>query len=431
MPEGELGIVEERRTKAREFLMLTLLSSFLNLLCSIRMYINNFQDKGKQAVIDILLGNMANQKPVTIFDPIHDAMTAELHSRLDEYSTARTISIYSGTFNLNGKPPGESLLPWINPPGQETEPDIFVFAFQEIVQLTPQQILLTDPDKIRIWENALVDTLARRSGKKSDYVILRSEQLVGTALIILVKENLVENIRQVEATTKKTGLKGMSGNKGGVAIRMTFHDSSLCFVTAHFAAGHSNYEERNADYWTISRGMTFQRGKTISSHDHIIWLGDFNYRINLPNDTVRSLASKDDLQPLYDCDQLTRSREIGAVFPGYIESPIKFKPTYKYDNGTHTYDSSEKQRIPAWTDRVLFKGEGLGILEYGRAELRTSDHKPVYATFQAEVRVVNHAEKERIGKEILKDLGGNVGIQNYELGGDGSESEEFEDEDGE
>lgn len=30
----------------------------------------------------------------------------------------------------------------------------------------------------------------------------------------------------------QTGLRGMSGNKGGVAIRMDFHDTSLCFVTA-------------------------------------------------------------------------------------------------------------------------------------------------------------------------------------------------------
>lgn len=400
------------------------------------MYINNFQDKGKQAVVDILLGNMANQSPVTIYDPLHDAMSSELYSRLNEYSTSKTISIYSGTFNLNGKPPGESLLPWINPPNQDPSPDIFCFAFQEIVQLTPQQILLTDPDKIRIWENALVDSINRRNGNwkpLDSYVILRSEQLVGTALIILVKENLVSLIRQVEAVTKKTGLKGMSGNKGGVGIRLTFNDSSLCFITAHLAAGHSNFEERNSDYWTISRGMTFLRGKTISSHDHIIWLGDFNYRINLPNDTVRNLVSKNDLKTLYECDQLTRSREIGAVFPGFNEAEIKFKPTYKYDNGTNNYDSSEKQRIPAWTDRVLFRGDGLELLEYGRAELRTSDHKPVYATFKAEVRVVDQLKKESIEKEILKNLGDKVARGEWdgdELAVEGSESEEEgEDED--
>jgi hypothetical protein len=29
----------------------------------------------------------------------------------------------------------------------------------------------------------------------------------------------------------------MAGNKGAVAIRMDYHDTSLCFVTAHMFAG--------------------------------------------------------------------------------------------------------------------------------------------------------------------------------------------------
>jgi hypothetical protein len=37
---------------------------------------------------------------------------------------------------------------------------------------------------------------------------------------------------------------------------------------------------------------------------------------------------------------------------------------------------SEKQRIPGWTDRILFKGEQLKQIQYNRAELYTSDHRP-------------------------------------------------------
>ena len=46
-----------------------------------RAYINNFQDKGKQIAIDMFVGNMSNQKPVTIFDPIHDSVRAVLEHR--------------------------------------------------------------------------------------------------------------------------------------------------------------------------------------------------------------------------------------------------------------------------------------------------------------------------------------------------------------
>jgi len=61
----------------------------------------------------------------------------------------------------------------------------------------------------------------------------------------------------------------MSGNKGGVGVRLDYHDTSFCFVTAHLAAGHSNVEERNADFWTITKGLHFLKGKTISSHEYV------------------------------------------------------------------------------------------------------------------------------------------------------------------
>lgn len=64
----------------------------------------------------------------------------------------------------------------------------------------------------------------------------------------------------------QTGLRGMSGNKGAVGIRLEYHDTTFCFVTAHLAAGHSNVVERNADYRTIVNGLHFLKGKTIGSH---------------------------------------------------------------------------------------------------------------------------------------------------------------------
>lgn len=59
----------------------------------------------------------------------------------------------------------------------------------------------------------------------------------------------------------------MSGNKGAVAIRLQYFDTSFCFVTAHLAAGHPNVEERNSDYRTIVTGLHFQKGRTIGSHE--------------------------------------------------------------------------------------------------------------------------------------------------------------------
>ena len=46
---------------------------------------------------------------------------------------------------------------------------------------------------------------------------------------------------------------------------------------------------------------------------------------------------------------------IRQVFKGFMEGETNFAPTYKYDLFCDDYDSSEKQRCPAWTDRVLWR----------------------------------------------------------------------------
>ncbi|KAE8209639.1 hypothetical protein CF327_g6402 [Tilletia walkeri] len=371
-----------------------------------RRTLGTFSDRARQAVMDVISGNnnaggnAATAAALAAPDPVLEAVNAELWQRRDEYSTKRDVSILIGTFNVNAKSPEESLLPWVLPDTLPNEPDIIALAFQEVVPLTPSQILLTDPSRLWVWENAIMEAINRRSQKQADYAFVRSEQLVGTALLILVKTSLLHNVRQIESATKKTGLRGMSGNKGGVAVRMKIFDSTVCFVTAHLAAGQTNVDQRNDDYRTISSGLVFSQGTTISSHDHIFWFGDFNYRVDIPNERARWLAEMDDYSALIAKDQLKRSQEAQVAFVGFTEGQIGFRPTYKYDNGTSTYDSSEKQRIPAWTDRILFRGQGLRQLIYARAELYTSDHRPVYAFFEAELRI--HDQKRR--KEVLSEI---------------------------
>jgi len=57
--------------------------------------------------------------------------------------------------------------------------------------------------------------------------------------------------------------------EGAVAIRLDYKSTSFCFLTAHLAAGHSNIEERNQDYFTISDGLHFARGKMIGDHESV------------------------------------------------------------------------------------------------------------------------------------------------------------------
>ena len=90
----------------------------------------------------------------------------------------------------------------------------------------------------------------------------------------------------------------------------------------------------------------------------------------------------------------------GRTFPFYSEARITFLPTYKYNNGTDQYDTSEKARIPAWCDRVLRKGTNLRQINYTTAPLRFSDHRPVYATFQCTINKIDEPVKRALSQDI-------------------------------
>jgi endonuclease/exonuclease/phosphatase family metal-dependent hydrolase len=371
-----------------------------------RVIQNSFIDPHRQRDIDLLLGRLVGQIPVHLYDPINDYVTGELSRRAVEYTSSQTISIWVGTFNLNGKTVGltEDLSPWLCPKVDNAlqMPEIMAVAFQEIVDLSPQQILQTDPYRRQQWEDAVRDTLNRKASYlgSEDYVMLRGGQLVGASLSIFVKVSVLPYIKNVEGAVKKTGMSGMAGNKGAVAIRMEYADTSICLVTAHLAAGFANYEERNQDYRTISNGLRFQRNRSIDDHKAVIWFGDFNYRIGTSNERARQLIDANDLGKLYENDQLNLQMVHGRAFPHYSESMPKFLPTYKFDPGTDTYDTSEKARIPAWCDRILTKGDNLRQLYYDSAPLKFSDHRPVWGLFQCQINVIDQTTKDRISEDL-------------------------------
>ncbi len=174
-----------------------------------RLYINNFSDKARQRTIDLLLGRLPEQMPVHLYDPINDLISGELDRRAAEFTSTKSANIWTGTFNINGRVqgPDTDLSPWLFPEAndQEADPTIFAVGFQEIVVLSPQQIMSTDPTTRKSWEFAVGDCLntratARRTPK---YVLLRSGQLVGAALMIYVREDILKNIKNVEGSVKK------------------------------------------------------------------------------------------------------------------------------------------------------------------------------------------------------------------------------------
>ena len=97
---------------------------------------------------------------------------------------------------------------------------------------------------------------------------------------------------------------------------------------------------------------------------------------------------------------------LDQVFREFHEGPIYFPPTYKYDVGLDTYDTSEKARTPSYTDRILWRSISNNVqseqLYYGRAEVKTSDHRPVSAIFDVDIEICDEAKLHREYVEIYE-----------------------------
>ncbi|XP_064585371.1 synaptojanin-1 isoform X4 [Zonotrichia leucophrys gambelii] len=418
---------------------------------------NNFFDSSKQEAIDVLLlGNtlnsdLADKARALLTTSSLRASVKVLKSMCEnfyKYAKPKKIRVCVGTWNVNGGKQfrsiafrNQTLTDWLlDAPklagihefqDRKNKPvDIFAIGFEEMVELNAGNIVNASTTNQKLWAAELQKTISR----DYKYVLLASEQLVGVCLFVFIRPQHAPFIRDVAVDTVKTGMGGATGNKGAVAIRMLFHTSSLCFVCSHFAAGQSQVKERNEDFVEISRKLGFPMGRMLFSHDYIFWCGDFNYRIDLPNEEVKELIRQQNWDPLIAGDQLINQKNSGQIFRGFLEGKINFAPTYKYDLFSDDYDTSEKCRTPAWTDRILWRrrkwpfdrsAEDLDLLNasfhsdtnvpytwnpgtllhYGRAELKTSDHRPVVALIDIDIFEIEAEERQKVYKEVIATQG--------------------------
>ena len=79
--------------------------------------------------------------------------------------------------------------------------------------------------------------MSKQLGLIDKYKLLKSRDLVGIFMVMFVKEPFVKRIKRLESEEVKTGLGGKLGNKGGVVIRFSVDDSSVCLINVHLESG--------------------------------------------------------------------------------------------------------------------------------------------------------------------------------------------------
>ncbi|KAI5903252.1 Polyphosphatidylinositol phosphatase INP52 [Candida parapsilosis] len=371
-----------------------------------RMYQNTFIDGKKQSTIDLLLGVGGPQsKKVKIYDPASDYVTAQLEQQSRVFTTDANIKVFTGTYNVNALEPSANidLTSWLFPPENESMPDIYAIGFQELIELNAGSFLAGDVTKPQKWAAVLNQ---QQNSQREQYVLLRTESIASMSLFLFVKSSSIQHVTRVSGSSKKTGLGGIAANKGACAVRFEYGATSFALITSHLAAGTTAIAERFNDYTTIMQGMVFTRNYSIHDHDHVIWFGDLNYRIDLPNGQCRNLIENGAFDELAKKDQLKLEMRDKGAFSEFNEGAVKFYPTYKFDKGTSNYDSSEKQRVPSWTDRVLYlslkkKRNDLKQLNYNSVmDVYLSDHKPVYSTFAVKVEFIDKTKKSAMAKDL-------------------------------
>lgn len=310
----------------------------------------------------------------------------------------------------------------ISQDGQITEKeggvDIYVLGLQEIVDVTAPENYLrpTDPKIPLNWKAHVQAALP------VGYKLIASPQLIGLLSLVYASPRIQHLISSVSTCTVGTGLMGYGGNKGAAGVRLVLGETTrLVLINCHLAAMQNGTDRRNWDHNEILRRMTFDKVKrdvlagfpadgnlnapmtdekeSMNRADLVIWCGDLNYRIELPNDDIRSalesfvptefpptIPSEGPSSPasyvppksfnfprisrfqetqesleatirsLLVHDQLYKQQQLGKSFKCYKEGKISFLPTYKYDVGTlGVFDSSEKQRAPSYCDRILWQ----------------------------------------------------------------------------
>ncbi|KZV21762.1 hypothetical protein F511_02920 [Dorcoceras hygrometricum] len=327
----------------------------------------------------------------------HTQNTSQESFGYKNYSIAReAFTLFVGSWNVGGVTPPDDLELEELLDFQNCRADIYVLGFQEIVPLKAGNVLgIDDTNTCSKW-NALIGVAlntrrvtkgvidASEAGEiqriypmktanstAPDFQCLISKQMVGVFITVWVRKELHGYIRHPSFSCVGCGIFGYLGNK----------------------EEKGDERQRNIDAANILSRTLFPAEsiqdlpRKILDHEGVVWFGDLNYRIHLPDTTIRSLVARKEWGTLLQNDQVAKYACRRPCLGGWHEDEIEFAPTYKYNQNSDDYYVSDhrlkakKRRAPAWCDRIIWFGKGLKQIWYARGESRLSDHRPIRAIF--------------------------------------------------
>ncbi|WJX71981.1 phosphoinositide 5-phosphatase [Trifolium repens] len=270
----------------------------------------------------------------------------------------QTKKIFFGSWNIGGIAPPQNLdiEDWLDI--QNDSADIYVLGFQEIVPLNAANVLGPQNKKISMkWNSLIGATLNNKRPMKvveedkraepqkiyplkeqicekvenvDDFQCIISRQMVGMFITIWARSDLYQSIHHLSVSSVGCGIMGCLPNKGSISIRFFLYETSFCFICSHLASGgkEEDKRERNVNAADILSQTSFPGGplhdmpQKIIDHDRVVWLGDLNYRIDMPYSATLSLIKRKEWKTLLKHDQLKMELKEGHVFQGWHEGEM-------------------------------------------------------------------------------------------------------------
>lgn len=197
-------------------------------------------------------------------------------AELEKACPNREVTIFMGSWNMNGQNPPKQMNDFLLPAAVEHVPDLVVIGTQESCS-----------DKFE-WEVTLQETLG------PSHVLLHSASLGTLHLAVFIRRDLIWYCSEPEEASLSVRPGSHFKTKGAVAVSFCLFGTTMLFVTSHLTAHQQKVKERVSDIKRIIHSLDLPRNLKVrhrakdvtQNFDCVYWCGDLNFRLSEPRDNL-------------------------------------------------------------------------------------------------------------------------------------------------